>query len=472
MITRRSFGAAVGTGALLGLLPESASAAPPDVRFPEGFRWGSATSAYQIEGAVKEDGRGESIWDAFSHTPGKIANNDTGDVASDSYHRYREDTQLLKGLGANAYRLSIAWPRIFPKGRGKPNRKGVDHYNRVVDNLLENGIEPHVTLYHWDLPTALPGGWQSCDTAQAFADYAGYMAEQLSDRVDHFITMNEFRSFVDGGYLGGLHAPGLRLPLQEVHQVGHHALLAHGMAVRAIRAQAKRPVQIGFAENPMSPVPVIDTPEHVEAAKRAMRLMNGPYLTTIMEGQYPEELLLPTARPPKIADGDMALIGSPLDFLALNVYAPTYVKAAPDTKRGYAVVTTPRSFPRMSLPWLLVGPEAGYWAVRLASDLWKPRALYISENGCSADDTLVNGQVNDIDRVMFLRNYLTQLGRATREGYPLKGYFLWSLLDNFEWADGYSKRFGIHYVDYATQQRIPKLSATWYREVIRRNAVV
>ena len=210
MITRRTFGASVGIGALVGLVPRSASAAPAEIRFPAGFRWGCATSAYQIEGAVNEDGRGKSIWDVFSHTPGKIAKNENGDIACDSYHRYREDTQLLKRLGTNAYRFSIAWPRIFPAGRGKPNRKGVDHYNRLVDNLLENGIEPHVTLYHWDLPAALPGGWQSRETAYAFADYAGFMAEQLSDRVDHISTMNEIRSFVEAGYLGGIHAPGLR----------------------------------------------------------------------------------------------------------------------------------------------------------------------------------------------------------------------------------------------------------------------
>lgn len=472
MITRRNFGASVGLGALLGIAPRSAFAATERAEFPTGFRWGCATSSYQIEGAVNEDGRGQSIWDIFSHTPGKIANNENGDVACDSYNRYRDDTQLLKALGANAYRFSIAWPRIFPAGRGKPNSKGVDHYNRLVDNLLENGIEPHVTLYHWDLPAALAGGWQSRDTAHAFADYAGFMAKQLSDRVDHFATMNEFRTFVEAGYLGGIHAPGLRLPISEVRQVGHNALVGHGLGVRAIRAAAKRPVKIGCAENPMSPVPAIETPENVEAAKRAMRALNAPYLTAILDGRYPEHWLAAQAHPPKIEAGDMALIGSPLDFVSLNVYAPTYVRAAPDSAQGYAMVPPPAAFPHMSLPWLLVGPEAAYWTVRLVSEMWKPGAMYISENGCAANDKLVNGQVNDIDRVMFLRNYVGQFGRAVAEGYPLKGYFVWSLLDNFEWAEGYEKRFGIHYVDFKTQQRIPKLSAAWYREVIKRNAVV
>ncbi|HLG89562.1 MAG TPA: GH1 family beta-glucosidase [Alphaproteobacteria bacterium] len=472
MITRRAFGGLIGGGAALGLFRGSASAVPSDLSFPQGFRWGCSTAAYQIEGAVNEDGRGPSIWDIYSHTPGKVMNGDTGDVACDSYRRYREDTQLLKNLGATAYRFSIAWPRIFPEGRGKPNPKGVDHYKRVVDNLLENGIEPYVTLFHWDLPAALPGGWQSRDTAHAFADYAGYMASQLSDRVGHFMTTNEFRSFVDSGYAYGILAPGLRLPSAEVNQIRHHALLAHGLGVQAIRAHAKRRVEVGLAEDPTIPVPAIGTEEHIAAARTALRKINGPFLTAIMEGQYPEERLAPEAQPPKIAAGDMAIIGSPLDFVGLNVYAPTYVRAAPNTSEGYELVPRPRSFPTMLMPWLMVGPEVLYWAVRLVSEVWKPRAIFITENGCAADDALVEGQVNDTDRVTFLRNYISNLRRAAAEGYPVRGYFAWSLLDNFEWAAGYTKRFGIHYTDYKTEQRIPKLSAAWYRELIKRNALV
>lgn len=470
MITRRGFGGAIGASALLGSLAP-ASAAKPKTSFPRGFRWGCATAAYQIEGAANEDGRGASIWDTFSHTPGKVVNGDTGDVACDSYHRYPEDTQLLKGLGANAYRLSIAWPRIFPEGRGKPNQKGIDHYNRLIDNLLENGIEPHVTLFHWDLPVALPGGWQSRDTAYAFGDYVSLMAEQLVDRVGHFITINEPRSFIDAGYGFGVHAPGLRLKMAEVRQAGHHALLAHGLAVQAIRAKAKRKVQIGVAENPFCPVPVIDTPENVAAARAAMRRLNGPYLTTILEGAYPDFQLAAEAHPPKIEQGDMKIIASPIDFIALNVYAPVFVKADANAQ-GYTIVPMPKSYPTMALPWIYVGPEAGYWAVRLFSEIWKVPSIYISENGCAADDAVVNGQVADTDRVMYLRNYIGALQRATAEGYPLHGYFVWSLLDNFEWSEGYSKRFGIHYVDFKTQQRIPKLSAAWYRELIRRNGMV
>jgi beta-glucosidase len=458
--------AATGTGAA------SALAAPIDMSFPKEFRWGCATASYQIEGAANEDGRGPTNWDVFSHTPGRVANSDTGDVACDSYHRYADDTKLLTGLGVKAYRMSIAWSRIFPDGRGKPNQKGVDHYNRVIDNLLAAGIDPYVTMFHWDLPQALPGGWQSRDTAKAFADYAGYMAGKLSDRVGHFMTTNEIRCFTDLGHQVGVHAPGLKLDPAGVNQVRHHGVLAHGLAVQAIRASARKGTQIGLAENTVFHVPVIETPEHIEAAKKATREANAMFLTAIMEGRYLDSYLTSQgAAAPRVEAGDMAAIGSPLDFVALNVYAPVYVRADASPP-GYAVIPHLASSPRMASPWLYVGPEVAYWAVRTVSELWAPTSLYISENGCSADDPLVNGRVDDADRVMFLRNYIGQLHRAVAEGYPLHGYFLWSLMDNFEWADGYTKRFGIHYVDFKTGQRLPKLSAAWYRELIARNELV
>lgn len=474
--SRRDVGKLLGTAAtgLAGAsaLPAHAMTALSGRSFPKGFKWGCATASYQVEGAVNEDGRGPTNWDVFSHTPGKVANGDTGDVACDSYHRYAEDTQLLKNLGVDMYRMSIAWSRIFPEGRGQPNQKGVDHYKRVVDDLLANGITPYVTMFHWDYPAALPGGWQNRDTSYAFADYAGYMAGQIADRVSHFMTTNEIRCFTDLSHKQGIHAPGLRLPDKEANQVRHHGVLAHGLAVQAIRAHVPAATQVGLAENPTFFVPVIETPEHIAAARNATRDANAMFLTAIMEGKYIDSYVASEgANMPTVQAGDMKIISSPLDFVGLNVYQPQYARADA-SPRGYATLPHLPSSPHMASPWLYVGPEVIYWAVRQVSEMWKPKGIYITENGCSADDPLVAGRVDDSDRVMYLRNYLTELHRAVSEGYPAKGYFLWSLMDNFEWADGYGKRFGIHYVDFATQQRIPKLSALWYKELIRRHEVV
>jgi beta-glucosidase len=473
-INRRQFGKSVAAAAAAAglswprlLAAESGTSARA---FPSGFVWGCATSAYQVEGAVREDGRGPSVWDVFAHRSGTTYKGQTGDVSDDSYHLYRQDVGLLRGLGAGGYRLSISWSRIFPQGTGQPNARGLDYYQRLVDELLANGIEPYVTLFHWDLPQALPGGWRARATAQAYADYAAYVSRCLGDRVQHFMTTNEFTCFTDEGYRTGRFAPGLKLLPAEVNQVRHHGLLAHGLGVEAIRANVPAKVRVGLAENPRVFVPVIEDPRHIEAARRATREENAPFLPTVLEGNYPASYLEregPNA--PKVAAGDMKAIASRLDFVGLNVYQPNYVRAA-DSAAGYEVVTPPASFPHMASPWITVGPECIYWAVRNVSELWHPAALYITENGCSSDDVLIAaGRVEDTDRVMFLRNNLFHLQRAAAEGYPVKGYFLWSLLDNFEWADGFSKRFGIHYVDFATQKRIPKLSAEWYREVIARN---
>ena len=475
--TRRDLGKALGATCAAGTLSGQSRAAaaalrPTDLSFPADFRWGCATASYQVEGAVHEDGRGPTNWDVFSHTPGKVANGDTGDVACDSYHRYATDIGLLKNLGVGTYRMSIAWSRIFPNGRGAPNPKGLDYYNRVIDGLLAAGIEPYVTMFHWDLPAALPGGWQNRDTSYAFADYAGFIASKITDRVKHIMTVNEIRCFTDLGHLQGVHAPGLKLDPAGVNQVRHHGVLAHGLGVQAIRAHAVSGTQIGLADNTSFQVPVMETPEHIAAAKKATRIENAMFLTAIMEGRYIDEYLASQgAAAPKVQPGDFKAIGSPLDFVALNVYQPNWVRAD-DSPRGYVQIPALASSPRMASPWLVVGPEVAYWAVRQVSELWSPKVLYISENGASADDPVVNGRIDDADRVMYLRNYVEQFHRAVAEGYPLKGYFLWSLMDNFEWADGYTKRFGIHYTDFATQRRIPKLSAAWYKEVIARHAVV
>ena len=338
--------------------------------------------------------------------------------------------------------------------------------------MLANGITPYVTLFHWDLPAALEGGWQSRDTAKAYAGYAGYVAGQLADRVQHFMTTNEFSSFTDLGYKTGQFAPGLQLSAAQVNQVRHNAVLAHGLGVEAIRASAPA-AKVGLAENATAFVPVIEDEKNIEAARRATREENAPFLTAVMEGKYTEGYLEREGEnAPRVAPGDMKAIGSPIDFLGLNVYAPTYVRAD-DSARGYAIVPRQASYPRMASPWIAVGPEVLYWAVRNVCELWHPSEIYITENGCSADDVVTaDGRIEDTDRVMYLRNHLTHLHRAAAEGFPVKGYFLWSLLDNFEWVDGYSKRFGIHYVDFKTEKRTAKLSAEWYREAIRRNAVV
>ena len=475
-LTRRQFAshllATAVTSASLPRLSMGQVPSPRALQFPAGFLWGCATSAYQVEGAVAADGRGRTIWDTFAHTPGKTFKGQTGDVADDSYYRFAEDVKLLKELGAKTYRFSIAWARIFPQGAGRANDKGLAYYERLVDELLKNGIAPYATLFHWDLPQALPGGWQSRDTAHAFGDYAGFVARRLSDRVRHFMTTNELVCFTDLSYKIGQFAPGLKLGSAAVNQVRHHAVLAHGLAVQAIRASAPAGTEIGLAENPRVFVPVIETAEHIDAAKRAFRQENAPFISTVLEGKYPDEYLeREGANAPKVEAGDMAIIGSPLDFVGLNVYQPDYARAD-GSKAGYAVERRPTSYPHMASPWLFVGPEAMYWAVRSVSELWNPKALYITENGCSGEDYQdAAGRIEDTDRVMFLRNYLTHLHRAVAENYPVKGYFLWSLMDNFEWADGFSKTFGIYHVDFKTLKRTPKRSALWYREVIAHNAV-
>jgi beta-glucosidase len=483
---RREFAAAAGVLAAGSSTPTVEATAPPNDkavaqptttrRFPNGFLWGTATAAYQIEGAWKGDGKGESIWDRFAHTPGKIKNSDTGDVALDHYHRFKEDVQLMKALGAKTYRFSISWPRIFPQGTGVPNPKGLDFYSRLVDELLANGIEPFATLYHWDLPQALQdsvGGWVSRDTSKAFAEYAGHVADKLSDRIKHFFTINEFTTFVDWGHGAGLLAPGLKLPPARLNQVRHHAVLAHGLAVQAIRAKARPGTKVGPAENLAVGVPVIETPEHIAAAERFTREANAGYLTVILEGRYTDHFLSSAgADAPKFTPEELQVISSPLDFVGINVYMPQYVRAI-GAVPGYDRMQFAKSHPRMASFWHNIGPESLYWAPRHVAKLWNAGEIYITENGCgAADDPAADGLVYDSDRIMFLRNYLTQLQRATADGVPVRGYFHWSAMDNFEWTDGYGTRFGLIYVDYATLKRTPKLSASFYSEVIARNEVV
>ena len=479
--TRRTFASLTGAAAL-GMANRSAGSPMPETkpnpgeycRFPDSFIWGCATASYQVEGAAQEDGRKPSVWDTFAHQPGHIAMGHTGDIAADQYHRYPEDIQLMKSLGVKAYRFSVAWPRVFPDGSGQPNEKGIAHYDRLVDALLAAGIEPYCTLFHWDLPQALQdrvGGWQSRETARYFAEYAGFVTRRLSDRVSHFFTINEFSCFTDLGYAIGVFAPGLKLAPRAVNQVRHHAVLGHGLAVEAIRAAARRPVQVGLAENVTMCVPVIETQAHIEAARRAMRRLNAPFLTAVLEGKYMDEYLKAAgADAPRFTPEDMRTIGARLDFVGVNCYAPSYIRAA-DNPPGFAQVPNPKSYPHMASPWLFFGPQILYWAPRHLKEIWNVNNVLITENGCSADDQLKDGHVYDTDRVMYLRNHFVQAHRAVTEAWPLTGYFLWSLLDNFEWADGYTKRFGIYYVNFETQQRTAKLSAEFYRETIARHSV-
>ena len=459
-----------------GAGPNPAADRDAAIRFPNGFVWGTATSAYQIEGAVDEDGRGRSIWDTFTHTPGKICDHSNGDQANDHYHRYKEDVRLTKEVGVKAYRFSIAWPRVFPDGNGAANPKGLDFYDRLVDELLANGIEPYATLYHWDLPQSLQdrvGGWQSSETSKSFANFAGYVAKRLTDRVRNIFTLNEAGRFVTFGYGLGIDAPGLKLPPAELNQVRHHVALGHGLAVQAIRAQARGGTKVGPAENITACLPAIDTPANVRAAEIATRELNAGLLGVILEGKYTDAFLAYAGKnAPKFSADELKIISSPNDFVGLNIYAPQHYVVTSERAPGFSILPFPTSFPHMNVDWLRIGPETLYWVPRLAAKVWNIENIYISENGTSAaDDVSADGSVYDMDRIMYLRNYLAQLQRATSEGVPVRGYFLWSLMDNFEWIYGFEKRFGLYRVDFETQLRTPKLSASFYRNVIERNAV-
>ncbi|MDT3405321.1 GH1 family beta-glucosidase [Mucilaginibacter terrae] len=445
--------------------------------FPKGFLWGTATASYQVEGAVNEDGRGKSIWDTFSHIPGKIKNNENGDVACDMYHRYKEDIKLMKEMNTRSFRFSIAWPRIFPDGKGAPNLKGIDFYNRLTDELLANGIQPFATLYHWDLPQALHdkyNGWQSRETAHIFGEYAGYVANKLGDRVKHFFTMNEIRTFVELGYGNGQFAPGLKLDKKALYQVRHNAVLAHGLAVQAIRARTASGVKVGIAENLDVPVPIIETPENIKASQLAMREQNAGYLSVIMDGRYTDRFLSNAgANAPQFTGEDLKIISSPLDFVGLNIYMPSQYVEAANNPEGYRFIPFAKSQPRSTSEWQVLGPECLYWGPKNAQILWNAKEIYITENGCSGSDELTaDGHVYDTDRITFMRNYLTQLQRATADNVPVKGYFYWSMMDNFEWASGYEIRFGLFYLNYKNLKRIPKASAAYFKTIALKNELV
>jgi beta-glucosidase len=450
--------------------------------FPDGFVWGAATAAYQVEGSVTADGRGPSIWDTFAHTPGRVRDGDTGDVAADQYRRYREDVALMAELGLPAYRFSVSWPRVLPGGTGPVNGPGLDHYERLVDELLEHGIMPALTLYHWDLPQELEdaGGWGERDTAARFAEYAGVLAERLGDRVPLWITLNEPWCSAFLGYASGEHAPGRTDPGLSL-RAAHHLLLGHGLGVQALRAALPGDARVTITLNPFAVSPAADTPEALEAVRRIDGLANRLWLDPLLRGRYPADVQQDTAAFTDwsfVLPDDEKIIATPLDLLGVNYYAPSVVDgggrpaAGPSAWPGCADVRWVRvPGPHTAMGWR-IDPSGLTALLHRLRDDYAGIPVMITENGAAFDDEPnAGGRVHDPRRISYLRDHLTVLHEAIESGIDVRGYFLWTLLDNFEWAHGYSKRFGIIHVDYPTQRRVLKDSAHWYREVIRANGV-
>jgi beta-glucosidase len=439
--------------------------------FPEGFVWGAATAAYQIEGAVREDGRGESIWDRFSHTPGKTLNGDTGDVAIDHYHRWRSDINIMSELGLGTYRLSTAWPRILPAGRGQVNQKGLDFYDRLVDGLLEHNITPWITLYHWDLPQVLEdeGGWRNRATVEAFAQYTDVITRRLGDRVQNWITINEPWVISFLGHFLGIHAPGIR-DLKASVSAAHMVLLAHGRAVEVVRNNVPG-AKVGITVNLAPVYPDGDSEEDENAARILDGKLNRWFLDPVFRGKYPEDIVSELGDAALEPEGDdLAIISRPTDFLGINYYTPFYARHDPSSPMGLNMAD--REGEHTAMGWLVQPESLGELLVRVHDD-YKPAEIYITENGAAYDDpSPVDGRVSDPRRLTYIHDHLLAALRTIDEDVPFKGYFVWSLFDNYEWAEGYSKRFGVTYVDYATQERTIKDSGRWYAEVTRSNSLL
>lgn len=442
--------------------------------FPPKFNWGVAAAAPQIEGATFIDGKGESNWDRFSRIPGKITGGANLDVACDHYHRFAEDFATMQRLGVKNYRLSIAWPRVLPNGEGPANDLGLAFYDRLIDSMLAADIQPWVTLFHWDLPQTLEdlGGWRNRHTAEAFGRYAELIVKRFSDRVNHWITLNEMRCFTMLAYGDTLRPPGVVESAQVVNQTYHHALLAHGYGVRAVREHGGAQAQVGLSDDATIPVPIMETPEHIVAAATAFADLNYRSLDPIFRGDYTStyhRIAGPDAA--HVQPDDFELISQPTDFLGLNIYTGVYVRATVEGRPE--VLPFPDGYPTADATWLKLLPQALYWGPRLAQQVYGVDEIYITENGAGYDDVPTDdGEILDLHRRQYLRQCLGELHRAIDDDVPVKGYFCWSFMDNFEWLDGYTKRFGLCFTDYATQQRIPKLSATWYAEVMRRNTLL
>jgi beta-glucosidase len=449
-------------------------------RFPDGFLWGAATSSYQIEGAVDEDGRGPSIWDTQCRTPGRVANGDTGDIATDHYHRYREDIALMRSLGLQGYRFSVAWPRIQPTGEGAVNQAGLDFYSRLVDELLSAGIRPFLTLYHWDLPQALQdkGGWPSRDTAFRFAEYAAIVFETLRDRVDTWATLNEPWCSSMQGYVSGTHAPGHSDPVEGTRAI-HHLNLGHGLAVRAMRDIDAAP-RHGIVLNLVRILPSGPDPDGVveEGRRRSLGLRDRAWTEPLLRGRYPEDVVrdLEAYGGLPVEPGDLEIVAQPLDWLGLNYYNDVYYQLSPGARvrdmPGTVDVASPDPGPDATdMGWPITPDGLRALMVEMRDEYPDLPPLYVTENGAAFDDPMVDGAIHDERRIAYLDAHLRALRAAISEGVDVRGYFQWSLLDNFEWSHGYAKRFGIVHVDFETQVRTPRDSAWWYRDVIAENGI-
>lgn len=444
--------------------------------FPSNFTWGAAAAAYQVEGAWQADGKGESVWDMLCHQSGRVWEGHTGDVACDHYHRYKDDVAIMSQVGLQAYRLSVAWPRVMPSGTGKINEAGLAFYDRLVDELLAAGIQPWVTLFHWDYPYELflRGGWLNPESPKWFADYTAVVVDRLSDRVSKWITLNEPQCFIGLGHFHGEHAPGLKLGLRETLQAGHHALMAHGLSVQTIRARAKTRPSIGWAPVGCINYPITNSPADVAATYAAMDTVwdghcwnNRWWGDAPVLGSYPEQGLRAYGKnAPRYKDSDFDVIKQPLDFYGCNIYHATPTKAGANGEPVTATLAP--GFPHTHFLWKRTD-EALYWGVKFLADRYK-LPVVITENGLTLPDWVsLDGRVHDAQRIDFLQRYLLGLKRAIDEGVDVRGYFQWSIMDNFEWAEGYKHRFGLVHVDYETQKRTLKDSAYWYRDVIRTN---
>ena len=445
--------------------------------FPETFLWGAAAAAYQIEGAAFEGGRGRSVWDDFCDREGAVEHGHSGAVACDHYHRFQDDIQIMRSLGLHAYRLSIAWPRVLPEGTGRINEEGLDFYDRLIDALLEAGIEPWATLFHWDMPSSLfeKGGWLARDSAAWMGEYADLVGRRLGDRVADWITLNEPQVYIQHGHHDGMHAPGLKLSMREQLIAGHNTMRAHGHAVRALRAASPGPCRIGYTAVGCAGCPIDESPTSIQAARIATGTVdpnhhfNGPWwLDPVCLGRYPEQGLEVHGADAEGLDddADLAEIQVPIDFLGLNIYQAGRVRAGDDGQP--IAVPLPDGFPTTHFDWPVV-PESLRWAPFFAHERYG-LPIHITENGLASMDWVSrDGRVHDPNRIDFTARYLEQLSLAIADGADIRGYFHWSILDNFEWAKGYTRRFGIVHVDYETQVRTLKDSARWYAEVIRTN---